>query len=848
MEMRFKSYAMLVSATMLLASCAGEDPWREEGGGKGTIVLNLTASGSLDNLTSQGRADLTADIPNFPTVDQFSIRLTPVGGVPVEYKTIAEFEENMEAGVKAGAYTIEAYYGDPLDQGDKPYVYGVQNIRVNEQTVSTVDLTAKLANSLVEVTYTEAFKSYFTNYSTTLKSDKNSESVTITGVDGASKYVTPGFINVTMAATYLNGKDAHLNPKNFSAEAAYLYRVKYDVNAGQVGNPTLSITFDDNIDEVETVEVDLSNDFFSAAPPEVTAEGFTPGEPVSARFASYDGEKLRFNIVAEGKIAEAILSITSTGTDLPYAPSFGSSVNLVNADQTLQSQLNAEGVTALGVFNNPDKIAMVDVTGLINRLPEGTHEISLIVKDAKTRVSEPVTLTFVTIPVGLRVTSTSEKPYDKEEAEINLYYDGGDLSKISFMTRDERGMEVACVAGSPVNKGDNNYTYTLRLPVDRRAIQPVTVCYGGKAKETVEVKVAWPEVAFTYDAFATWARVKVDGFSADFLDLAMENGWLEIKTDKLIYPTYDAANKWLVYEGLNPATEYSILVRDGVYSMPFTTESATNVPNGDFSQVHETINIGSINTGGTYTCSTIYTKTYQNTSSIRVNEPLNWASVNSKTCYLNSNSLNTWFVVPSTYVANDEVVIRNVAYDHNGTLPNRDNKGLAGLGKYYSTLAPASFANQAAGELFLGEYNYDSNGESRIDGITFSSRPSALSFQYRYVPKGSDTDEGSALIEVLGDGDKVLVSSTITLRAADSMTETKMSLGEYGFGDKAKKIKIWFKSSTSSNPPVLVPTGDALKDIGNAGSPNVTIAANAYKALATGSVLTIDNVQLHYDK
>ena len=155
---------MALSAAMLLAACSGENPWQEAGGGKGTIVLNLTASGELGNLASGGRADVTADVPNFPTVDQFSIRLTPVGGTPVEYATVAEFEENMEAGVRAGAYTIEAYYGDPLDQGDKPYVYGVQTLRVTEQTVSTVDMTATLANSLVEVTYTDAFKSYFRNY------------------------------------------------------------------------------------------------------------------------------------------------------------------------------------------------------------------------------------------------------------------------------------------------------------------------------------------------------------------------------------------------------------------------------------------------------------------------------------------------------------------------------------------------------------------------------------------------------------------------------------------------------------------------------------------------------------
>ncbi len=835
MEIRLGSYAMALSAAMLLAACSGENPWQEAGGGKGTIVLNLTASGELGNLASGGRADVTADVPNFPTVDQFSIRLTPVGGTPVEYATVAEFEENMEAGVRAGAYTIEAYYGDPLDQGDKPYVYGVQTLRVTEQTVSTVDMTATLANSLVEVTYTDAFKSYFRNYSTTLKSDKNTEVVTVTGVDGATKYVTPGFINVTMAATYVNGKEAHLNPKNFSAEAAYLYRVKYDVNAGQVGNPTLSITFDDNIDEVETVEIDLSNDFFSAAPPEVTVEGFTPGETLSAKIGSYTGDPLKFNISADGKIAEALLSVTSTNTEAPYAPSFGTSVNLFKADADTQAKLKAEGVTALGLFNNPDKIAMVDVTEFVKRLPEGTHEISLIVKDEKTRVSEPVTLTYVTIPVSVELRAAADKPYDKEEVAVDIYFDGDDFSKISFKTRSEGGNESDCVTGAPVSKGNNIYTYTLRLPVDRRAVQPVTLYYNGKAKNEVEVKVTWTEPTITFDPFATWARVKIEGLSADFMNLAIEKGWFEIPTkDKSYVPTYDATNKWFVYEGLTPATGYSIFIREDLYSTQFTTEAATDVPNGDFSVVHETINIGSIATGGTYTCSTVYRKTYQNTTSILVSEPKDWTSINARTCYENAGTFNTWFVVPSTYSSNGEVIIRNVAYDHNGTLPDTDKRGVAALGKYYSTKAPATFGNRTAGELLY-------------DGISFASRPSSMSFDYRYTPKGNDSDKGSATITICGDGDEVLASATLNLDKADGMTTKTVVLDNYAFGKMPKKIKICFKSSVMDNPPTVTPSGDNLKDISDSqAGPSVTIATNEYKALSTGSELVIDNVKLNY--
>lgn len=838
MEMRFRSYAMLLSATMLLASCAGEDPWKEAGGGKGTIALNLTASSDLDNLTTQGRAGETAVVPNFPTVDQFSIRLTPVGGEPVEYKTVAEFEENMEAGVKAGAYTLEAYFGDPLDQDDKPYVYGKQQLRVNEQAVSQVDITAKLANSLVEVTYTDAFKSYFKDYSTTLKSDKNSAAVTITGIDGASKFVTPGFINVTMAATYINGKEAHLNPKNFSAQEAFLYRVKYDVNAGQIGSPTLSITFDDNIDEVETVEVDLSNDFFSAAPPEVTAEGFNPSETLSAKVGSYSGDPLRFNISADGKIAEVLLSVTSTGTEAPYAPSFGTSVNLFKADASVQEKLKAEGITAVGLFNNTDKLAMVDVTGFINRLPEGSHEISLIVKDAKTRISEPVSLTFTTIPVTLKAANSPVRQYDREEVELNVSYDGGDLSLVSFKTVDERGMDVPCVAGSPVDKGGNNYVYTLRLPVDRRASQPVTLYYNGRERETVNVDVAWADPTFAYDAYTKTAYVKVDGFSDAFIDIVKEKGWLEIKdASSAIVPEYDAANKWFVYSGLTPGKEYSIFVRDGVYSPKFSTEAATDVPNGDFSQVHETINM-SLDAGGKYK---YMSTTMQNKSSIICSEPMDWASINEKTCYRNSNPLNTWFAVPSTIARSGEVTLRSVAYDHNGTLPSLDDHGWSVKAKY-SRNAPSKWNGYAAGELFLGAYSFDGT-ENRVDGIKFSSRPKSVTINCSYNPVGSE--KAGAYVAVLDDSENILSSKEITISSGNNQT-IGIELPAYTqFGVKAAKLQVRFRSSTEANPAAPVPSD--FKDVTNTtGLNGQTIDANQYKSLCTGSTLVITKVKLNY--
>ncbi len=82
-------------------------------------------------------------------------------------------------------------------------------------------------------------------------------------------------------------------------------------------------------------------------------------------------------------------------------------------------------------------------------------------------------------------------------------------------------------------------------------------------------------------------------------------------------------------------------------------------------------------------------------------------------------------------------------------------------------------------------------------------------------------------------------------------TSTTLNFNGYSeFGVKAAFIKVKFISSTASVPSINIPTGDSLNEyslnnVGN-GLRNNTLDANSYHALATGSVLTIDNVKLNY--
>ena len=294
--------------------------------------------------------------------------------------------------------------------------------------------------------------------------------------------------------------------------------------------------------------------------------------------------------------------------------------------------------------------------------------------------------------------------------------------------------------------------------------------------------------------------------------------------------------------GLTPGTTYSVqtsLYTDGGAqgdAVRMTTETATDVENGNFSKTEQPANLNmSVQVGGKYS---VWPADYTIKSSIDRTVPTGWATVNALTCSASASNKNSWFVVPSTYVENGKVIIRNVGFDKAGTTPA--TTGGAFNTKYYCTNVPSfGSGKQAAGELFLGSYN---DGGSRSDGIAFNCRPKTMTFEYTYAPNGSDA--AVAHIDVLDASGNVIATASTTLAAASSSTTKTLTLPNYNFGVKAASLRIGFKSSNATLPPITVPTGSALDE--NAGLGNKTIGANSYHAVATGSVLTVANVKLNY--
>lgn len=837
--------AAVLSLMALAVGCSDENPWAT-GNGEGRIAPRVLADAKVTDAIPLARAGLPYEVP---TPEMFALTLTGQDGAySSSWESASDFP--VDQNFKAGSYTLEASWGDENAEGfDCPWFYGSADFNVREDETTEVEVTAALANTMVSIEYTDDFKNYFPEYSAQLHSEGGAY-VEFEKGELRPAFVRPGKVSIIVSLTKQNGVSATFQPADFDVKPQHHYHVTFDANKGQTGDLQLQIVFDESVVQ-EDVVIDLSDDLMLSPAPVVTPSGFTSGTPISVLEGNTLDNPFVFTIFAQGGIKDAMLTL-----DSPQIPAgISHEINLMGLSASEQAQLQNIGVKVTGLWQGnaqQAKIAKVDITDLVKSLSgEGTHNFSLLVKDKMTKVNDPVTLQVITVPVKISIAKQFSSIAGLEEATVQLAYNGTDLKKnVTIEAKNGYAVYEQCEITNVTDNGGGLYTVDFNGPALSDNYD-IVVKYKGVQKCTGTIEKVSPEYTLQADAFATHAVLKVVPAEASMLNAVTKTARVYIGGQE-VQVVRDAENGLITVPGLTPATEYTIQSSikslaarsrakaktrsEEVKTLTFTTEAATAIPNGDFSQTHQTINLTGIQVGGKYKVSPV---DYTIKSSIVVDEPTGWASINEKTAYSGSSNKNTWFIVPSTMSKDGAVEIRNVNYDHAGTTPS--TSGGAFNITYYCTNAPSSFGGNSAGELFLGSYSY-TGSESRSDGIIFTSRPKSLTFDYKYVPTNSDS--GVVTISVMDASGAVIATATQQLAAASSFTSKTVTLPAYAFGKKAAKLCVRFVSSASSPAPTVKPSGSALNE--GTGLGNKTIGANTYHALSTGSVLTIDNVKLNY--
>lgn len=245
---KFNTLILAFTGAIIMASCQSDEFGQFDG--EGYIQLS---SVELDK-SIQTRAD----------DETMAIKITgPDGSIFQQTNDWTDLQGKSFLVPAGNTYTVEAYsYGKTIEQGFEaaPYYSGSEELTVKANTAHTVDLVCSLAQSMVTVSYTEAFKSHFSDYSATVTGNEDLN-VLFEAAETRAAYVKANqTLHIKLDLTPNGGTATSVEQEIVEkALPAYRYNVIYDVNLEGTGN--IDISVDQNRHEYEiTLGVPLKPD------------------------------------------------------------------------------------------------------------------------------------------------------------------------------------------------------------------------------------------------------------------------------------------------------------------------------------------------------------------------------------------------------------------------------------------------------------------------------------------------------------------------------------------------------------------------------------------------------------
>lgn len=799
----------------MLWSCS-EDPGYSGNTGSVRPLVDLDRTVTTPR---EGRA--THTLEGAPTAADLSLRLTASdGSFSREWAAVADFDAAEQ--FKVGTYTLEAWHGTAGAEGfECPYFYGSTEVRVQDASTTEVALTASLSQAMVAVEYTEAFRSYMTDWSATVN--------TVAYVQSETRpvFLTPGTVTVNVSFTKPNGKKGeNFKVAEFTASAKKYYKVTVDLNNGEVGGAAIVVTYSDDMEDVE-VPINIDDYVLDAPEPIVEPEGFVSGTPLDVVEGMPLDGKFSFNIIAQAGLAQVKLttrSLSLQGQGWPVE------LDLLSATAEQKATLTALGLEVLGLWNNPDKLAIVDLSAVPAHLgavaTDNTSTFTLTVTDAYGRTTEPSVLTMNLEPLVLELSGSADYA-PGSPLVLNLAYNGMDVAnhvKIQYRNALGNWTDATDVTfGEGTSRAVSDYSVTIGgLPetmesITLRAGCALAATTATSATVTVHVK-EFDYAVNPNDVFATHAAVNIVGRNGEAAP-ALARASYQLSTDG----THFSAGSIALTDGrgtitdLAPATTYYLKSSFQTEPVTFTTEAAAQIPNGNFEEAW----------------------TVDGSASHWQNAVLpGWGTNNAMTTSQGSNYAYCRIsgTINCEGAEGNGVLIRTVGWGSGNSATGSMADGLFGSKMKY---ADAGLLHLGVTRTTRPEGYGDREGSLETTdleplGIEFTSRPSALTFKYKYAPK-NPADRGQCEYWLKDAAGNILVEGTKVLDPAAGFTDVNIPM-TYAAG-AAKGAKLYVKFISTNNREYLKKNADNFTppDFGN-------LDFGTYM----GAQLTIDEVVLKY--
>ncbi len=784
-----------LTALALFASC---DDGMDYGEQTGTISPNVYCDHTV--VSAGSRASEITDL----TVDDLTLTITSADEKINEQFSAGSFP--VERQWPVGKYTLTASYGTDEDEGfEKPAVYGQTELSVSEDKTTQVELTAKPTRAMVGITFDESALNYFTDIKATLHS-VGGRDIDYTKDETRCAYINPGVVTVYVTFTKPNGKGGTIEAASFEAKAQYRHNLTLKLGGDGPGEVnSLTITFDETLEETEPVTIDISDEILTVPAPVITLSGATPGEIIEIIEGTSLSQSLRFDIKAQGGIRSAVL--TTSGESF-LKTGWSAEIDLVNVSEAQKTTLENFGFKDLGILRNPGKIAAFDLSEVVKHIPPTVETASPITfalkvtdKNGKVSDQEPMAVSIKVDKQILNLSIADGYTYDgAQTVDIFCEYNGGEplqnALKLEYRTID--GSYEPLTTFEVQGTRATVYTVKITLPDNARISPSIMIRLANDPTQAIEITaITAPELTLSAnDVFSTYAIADV---TTSGYNLADKNYEAQVSTDGVNFSTVSAtvSGAELRLTGLTPGTAYKAArVKIGTIisnSVSFTTENASPLEGGDF----ETWVSYYVN-GGAF-----------HWDNWQAPEGTYWANLNGLTLSKASATV-------------ERSGCESFVVDPNG------HNGSCGVVRTVGWGSATSFNHSnhiTAGELFIGSYI-----SSATYGHEFTARPAALKFWWKYS-QYNNTGNGYVEFELLDAGGNVIANAKRTYAPRDSWAPETINFSYKRNTAKAATLKLKFVSTDKQDL--------TTSDVNEPGT-------MAMSGKAIGASFYIDDIELVY--
>lgn len=539
-----------------------------------SIVLLISISScNEDKTTTRGQGYLYLGIEKNVTMQTKAVdpvlAVAILNAVEDTVKYIADFEaEKASEGIllDAGSYQVVVASGKKDSAAwELPNFYGKTACEITANQVTSAKVTCKIANTKVTVDYSDDFKKYFIDYSTTVSN--SSGSLTYAKGETRGGFFAPEKLLAQLALTNKDGEQFELKREYEDIQERYHYRLYFKLSgdpdnpddSGEAGGKLDNITVEEKADTIYVSIPIMVEDLENVKAPELTLEGFGANNNLEAKKGEFEGSSLK--LFAMCGVDQLLVTVESDS--LINHDGIPQTFDLANLDTETRAKLESihfpipddiKGATGELTFNLTEMSnALASYDDMIQ-----THRFTFTVKDTKTQ-EQHVSFSYSVKPNVAVIT--------KEIATMNIwstftFFSGESDSKEDFGFEYKKASDSEWTPVPVASKNPDGKTFSAFIKDLKPKTEYVYRAFGNDQEGN---KVEGNEVKFKTD------YANEDDNGKPFVPNLGFEDWA--KSGKTIFPgtQSEANNKDSYWDTGNQGGTYSIMDVN-------PTESSTEKP------------------------------------------------------------------------------------------------------------------------------------------------------------------------------------------------------------------------------------------------------------------------------